>query len=83
MSAHRYELLQRRAEECPDAVAIGGQQGLIWKTLTGRQLLARVDVVGAGQSFGWPADAGSLDQAIGDARDQRLHLEHDRRARGA
>jgi long-chain acyl-CoA synthetase len=43
MSAHLYELLKQRAARHPDAVAIGGQQGLVWKSLTGRELLDRVD----------------------------------------
>jgi len=43
MSTHLYELLRQRTERHPDAVAIGGQHGLIWKTLTSRELLERVD----------------------------------------
>jgi long-chain acyl-CoA synthetase len=43
MSIHLYELLAQRATWLPDAVAIGGQQGLIWKSLTGRDLLDLVD----------------------------------------
>lgn len=43
MGTHIYELLRQRAERHPDAVAIGGQQGLIWKTLTSQELLALVD----------------------------------------
>jgi non-ribosomal peptide synthetase component E (peptide arylation enzyme) len=43
MSTHLYELLRQRAERYPDAVAIGGQQGLIWKTLTSKDLLGLVD----------------------------------------
>ena len=43
MSTHLYELLKQRAERHPDAVAIGGQQGLVWKTLTSRELLLLVD----------------------------------------
>jgi long-chain acyl-CoA synthetase len=37
MSTHQ------RAAHHPDAVAIGGQQGLVWKTLTSRELLVLVD----------------------------------------
>jgi len=47
MSTHLYELLRQRAERYPDAVAIGGQQGLIWKSLTGRELLELVDRLAA------------------------------------
>ncbi|MGE3273054.1 MAG: AMP-binding protein, partial [Chloroflexota bacterium] len=43
MSTHLYELLRQRAAQSPDAVVIGGQQGLIWKTLNGRELLSLVD----------------------------------------
>ena len=43
MSTHLYELLRQRADRHPDTVAIGGQQGLIWKTLTSRELLDLVD----------------------------------------
>lgn len=43
MFTHLYELLRQRALRDPDAVAIGGQQGLVWKTLTGRELLDLVD----------------------------------------
>ena len=43
MSTHLYELLKQRAERHPDAVVIGGQRGLIWKSLTGRELLELVD----------------------------------------
>ncbi|MFN8632662.1 MAG: AMP-binding protein [Chloroflexota bacterium] len=43
MDTHLYALLRRRAERYPDSVAVGGQHGLIWKTLTGRELLELVD----------------------------------------
>ena len=43
MFTHLYELLRQRAERYPDAVAIGGQHGLVWKTLTSRELLELVD----------------------------------------
>lgn len=45
MYSHIYEIVQRRAAMLPDAVAIGGQDGLAWKTLNGRELLDRVDVL--------------------------------------
>ena len=38
-----YEILLRRAERWPAAIAVGGQEGLIWKTLDSRQLLELVD----------------------------------------
>jgi long-chain acyl-CoA synthetase len=43
MCTHLYSLLRQRADRYPDAVAIGGQHGLIWKTLTSRHLLDLVD----------------------------------------
>ena len=43
MYTHLYEIIQRRAAEHPDTVALGGQQGLGWKTLTSAELLAQVD----------------------------------------
>jgi long-chain acyl-CoA synthetase len=43
MSTHLYELLRQRVARHPDTAAIGGQQGLIWKTLTSRELLDLVD----------------------------------------
>jgi long-chain acyl-CoA synthetase len=43
MLAHLYELVQRRAEGDPTTVALGGQQGLAWKTVSGRLLLQMVD----------------------------------------
>ena len=44
---HLYRLLARRAARYPSAAAIGGQQGLGWKTLTSRQLLEQVDRLAA------------------------------------
>src|SRR5581483_12179391 len=41
--SHLYEIVQRRAVAYPDAIAVGGQQGLVWKTLDSRQLLDLVD----------------------------------------
>lgn len=43
MAAHLYELIQQRAATYPDAIALGGQQGLTWKTVTSRELLDLVD----------------------------------------
>jgi len=45
MLTHLYELLRQRAEHHPDLVAMGRQHGLIWKTLTGREMLAQVDTL--------------------------------------
>ncbi|MCC7104546.1 MAG: AMP-binding protein, partial [Chloroflexi bacterium] len=47
MFAHLYELLQARARAYPDAPAVGGQDGLVWRTLTGRQLLDLTDRLAA------------------------------------
>jgi long-chain acyl-CoA synthetase len=44
---HLYQLVQRRAERLPHAVALGGQDGLAWKTLDSSQLLDRVDRLAA------------------------------------
>src|SRR5215208_2567165 len=38
-----YELLRERAARHPDAVAVGGQEGLGWRTLDSRELLALTD----------------------------------------
>ncbi len=43
MLAHLYEVVRQRAETAPSTVALGGQQGLAWKTVTGQQLLELVD----------------------------------------
>ena len=43
MAGHLYEVLRERAARWPDAVAVGGQHGLVWRTLTSRELLDRVD----------------------------------------
>ena len=43
MYTHLYELLLERAARYPHAVAVGGQQGLVWKTLDSAQLLDQVD----------------------------------------
>lgn len=43
MRTHLYELVQERAERYPAAIAVGGQEGLLWKSLTSRELLDAVD----------------------------------------
>src|SRR3569833_3191622 len=40
---HVSQIVQERAQRFPGAVAIGGQEGLAWKTLNSRQLLELVD----------------------------------------
>jgi long-chain acyl-CoA synthetase len=40
-----YEIIQRRAQQFPDAVALGSQVGLTWRALTSRHLLAAVDAL--------------------------------------
>jgi long-chain acyl-CoA synthetase len=40
-----YEIVRRRADRFPSAPAIGGQEGLGWRTLTSRDLLGLVDLV--------------------------------------
>jgi long-chain acyl-CoA synthetase len=42
-----YELLERRATRYPLAAAVGGQEGLSWRTLTSRDLLGLVDRLAA------------------------------------
>src|SRR5581483_652333 len=43
MVEHLYQLVRRRAEAYPTAIALGGQRRLGWKTLDSRQLLDAVD----------------------------------------
>ncbi|MBW3609302.1 MAG: AMP-binding protein, partial [Actinobacteria bacterium] len=43
MADQLYQILRERAARWPDAVALGSQQGLLWRTLTSRELLDRVD----------------------------------------
>jgi long-chain acyl-CoA synthetase len=43
MDTHLYEVLRRRASSHPDTVALGGQHGLIWRSITSRELLGLVD----------------------------------------
>ena len=45
MIDHLYEIVRQRAAWYPDQPAIGGQDGLAWRTLDGRGLLAGVDAV--------------------------------------
>ena len=42
---HLYEILQRRAERHPLAVALGAEEGLRWRTVDSRELLELVDGV--------------------------------------
>src|SRR5438105_2492043 len=43
MLSHLYQILQRRAERFPASIALGAADGLRWRTLDSRQLLAQVD----------------------------------------
>src|SRR5918992_737097 len=43
MFSHLYEVVRQRAASEPTAIALGSQQGLLWKTIDSRQLLALVD----------------------------------------
>jgi long-chain acyl-CoA synthetase len=45
MLTHLYQIVRERAERYPAAIAVGGQSGLAWKTLTTRQLLELVDLL--------------------------------------
>ena len=47
MAAHLYELIWERARTAPASVALGGQQGLTWKTIASSELLALVDRLAA------------------------------------
>lgn len=47
MYQHLYELLLDRAAKCPDAVALGGERGLGWETLTSTGLLRSADLLAA------------------------------------
>ena len=47
MLRHLYEIVQQRSARWPDAPAVGAQHGVTWRTLTGRQLLDRVDQLAA------------------------------------
>ena len=43
MLSHLYQILQQRAERFPASIALGAADGLRWRTLDSRQLLAQVD----------------------------------------
>ncbi|MFN8524349.1 MAG: AMP-binding protein [Chloroflexota bacterium] len=45
MFGHLYELVVERARRYPDAIALGSQQGLAWRTLNSRELLAATDAL--------------------------------------
>ncbi len=47
MLAHLYQIVQQRAERWPHAIALGADDGLRWRTLDSRQLLAQVDGLAA------------------------------------
>ena len=47
MSRHLYEVVRQRAASEPTAIALGSQQGLLWKTVDSQQLLAQVDLIAA------------------------------------
>jgi long-chain acyl-CoA synthetase len=44
---HLYQIVQRRAAAYPDAIALGAQEGLRWRTITSRELLALADRLAA------------------------------------
>ncbi|MCC7369716.1 MAG: AMP-binding protein [Chloroflexi bacterium] len=43
MFTHLYEVVRQRAVAWPNAIALGSQQGLLWKTVDSRQLLDLTD----------------------------------------
>lgn len=47
MLRHLYEIILQRSARWPDAVAIGAQHGVTWRSLTGRQLRGQVDQLAA------------------------------------
>src|SRR4030081_40108 len=47
MLSHLYQILQRRADRFPASIALGAADGLRWRTLASRQLLAQVDGLAA------------------------------------
>ncbi len=47
MYTHLYHLVRERAQKYPRAVALGGQSGVVWKTLDSRALLRQVDALAA------------------------------------
>ncbi|HEX8969282.1 MAG TPA: AMP-binding protein, partial [Chloroflexota bacterium] len=48
MLTHVYQVVRDRAERYPRSIALGGQSGLAWRTLTSQELLELVDAL-AGQ----------------------------------
>src|SRR3982074_1064750 len=47
MLSHLYQILLQRAERFPSSIALGAADGLRWRTLDSRQLLAQVDGLAA------------------------------------
>src|SRR5207248_9269100 len=47
MFSHLYEVVRQRAASEPSAIALGSQQGLLWKTVDSQQLLDLVDRLAA------------------------------------
>src|SRR5437763_17184496 len=47
MLSHLYQIVLRRAERFPRAIALGAADGLRWRTLDSIQLLAHVDGLAA------------------------------------
>src|SRR5919197_6275508 len=47
MLTHLYDIVRQRAERYPDAISLGGQHGLVWKTITSRRLLELVERLAA------------------------------------
>src|SRR3982074_1757079 len=47
MLSHLYQILLKRAELFPSSIALGAADGLRWRTLDSRQLLAQVDGLAA------------------------------------
>jgi long-chain acyl-CoA synthetase len=45
MFSHLYDVIRQRAASEPEAVALGSQHGLLWKTLDSRQLLEQTDLL--------------------------------------
>ena len=47
MDTHLYHVLRRRASSNPTSIALGGQQGLIWRSVDSQELLRLVDSLAA------------------------------------
>ena len=75
---HLYEIVLRRASTWPTAIAIGGQEGLTWKTLNGRQLLELVDLL-AQELAGEGGNKNAVHRA-GQSVGERLRRELQREA---